>query len=243
MAHFWILAKAVFRTLQISVYALQGALRGNLKVSDADRWLIRWGGQILRDVRADVEIRGQENLQPWQPMVVMSNHQSLYDIPLLFAVLPPSLRMVSKIELFRVPIWGHAMKATGFIAVDRKNRVKAIRSLEKAKEQLAQGIAIWLAPEGTRTRTGELLPFKKGGFILAEDLGLPILPISIDGTRAILPAKRLRFSPHAKVTVTIHPRVVPGQFTQREALMASVRASIASGLSGPAEISVDHRAL
>lgn len=229
--HLWILIKAVLRTLQISVYAIAGAVRGNLRREDADRWLIRWGGQVLNDVQAQVEVQGLENLQPWEPMVVMSNHQSLYDIPLLFDVMPPSLRMVSKIELFRVPIWGHAMRASGFIAVDRKNRVKAIRSLELAKQQLASGISIWLAPEGTRTRTGELLPFKKGGFILAQDLGLAILPVSIDGTRAILPAKKLRFARKVRVRVTIHPRILPASFPSREALMEDVRARIASGLS------------
>jgi 1-acyl-sn-glycerol-3-phosphate acyltransferase len=160
----------------------------------------------------------------------MSNHQSLYDIPVIFQVIEQRLRMVSKIELASVPVWGAAMRASGFIFVDRRNREAAIRSLGEARAKLDDGVLVWIAPEGTRSRDGALGPFKKGGFILAEEMGVPVLPISIHGTSTILPARTWDLRRDQPVRVTIHPRIGREAHPTREAFMAAVRDAIASGL-------------
>ena len=136
-----------------------------------------------------VHVEGRDHMADGATYLVMSNHQSLYDVPVIFYVIGPNVRMITKVELFSVPIFGPALREAGFIAVDRSNRAKAIASLAIAKETLASGVHVWIAPEGTRSRTGELLPFKKGGFALALETGLPIRPVSVRGTRDALRAK------------------------------------------------------
>ncbi len=163
----------------------------------------------------------------------MSNHQSLYDIPVLFQTLDLRVRMVAKTELFKVPIWAQAMRASGFVEVDRKNRHRAMESLDNARTALASGTSIWIAPEGTRSDTGELLPFKKGGFHLALGTGARILPVSIDGTREALVARGFRVRNGANVRVTVHPPVNPKEFgrERRAELIAFVRDTIGAEVS------------
>jgi 1-acyl-sn-glycerol-3-phosphate acyltransferase len=189
-----------------------------------------------------ISVHGRENIQPehlghgGSAWLVMSNHQSHYDVAVIFYVLGPALRMVAKRELFDVPVFGRAMRQAGFIAIDRQKRTSAIASLEDAKRTLAGGTPIWIAPEGTRSVTGELLPFKKGGFALALDSGAKILPVSLRGTRDALRAKGLRSRKGAEVFVTIHPPVDPAKYDglsphdARAALADEVRRVIASGL-------------
>jgi 1-acyl-sn-glycerol-3-phosphate acyltransferase len=143
--------------------------------------------------------------------------------------------MLAKVELFRIPVFGGAMRAAGFIPVDRNNRTKAIESVNYARDLLDSGASVFVAPEGTRSPTGALLPFKKGGFILAEETGLPILPVTLDGAAAILPARTRTLHLDREVRVVIHPRISP-QGLKRDELMSRVRTAIASGLSvrGPA---------
>jgi 1-acyl-sn-glycerol-3-phosphate acyltransferase len=133
--------------------------------------------------------------------------------------------MVAKEELFRVPIWGRAMRLSGFIPINRGNRQRAIASLETAKLAMADGTFIWIAPEGTRSHTGALGPLKKGGFILAQDTGRPILPIALQGTRHIVPTRGLRTYFNNRAAVTIRPLI---QTTGRpiEDVMAEVQKAI-----------------
>jgi 1-acyl-sn-glycerol-3-phosphate acyltransferase len=165
----------------------------------------------------------------------MSNHQSLYDIPVMFQVIGPNIRMITKRELFKVPVFGNALAAGGFISIDRSDRNAAIRSLDRARELLASGTHVWISPEGTRSLTGQLLPFKKGAFYLALEALLPILPVTLHGTRNALPAKGLRSTDGARVQVTIHPSVDPAPYVARgkpgrDELMLDVRHALESGL-------------
>jgi 1-acyl-sn-glycerol-3-phosphate acyltransferase len=148
----------------------------------------RWFGRRvveLLDIRLIAS--GAENVPP-RAVVYMSNHQSHLDIPILYATLPsPTIRMLAKTELFRIPLWGRGLRAAEFIEVDRSNHARAVRSIDDASRLLRDGVSIYLAPEGTRSRDGRIGKLKKGGFHLALETGAPIVPVAIRGTIRILP--------------------------------------------------------
>lgn len=223
----------VYETLAISWPTVVDAALRRLTKAECDDRLASWAEKIVRHSAIDLTVRGREHLVPGKTYLVMSNHQSLYDVPVLFFVLGNDVRMIAKKELFDVPIFGPAMREAGFISIDRDDRESAMQSLAVAKEKMAAGTHVWIAPEGTRSKTGALNPFKKGGFALAMDAGLAILPVTIDGTRRILPAKGVRSSAGAKVTLTFHAPIDAKSFhadkAGREQLMADVRAAIQSG--------------
>lgn len=222
------LIRATGTTLRVSLPTLFDALFGKLRPEVCDGRLDFWSRRLLDQAEVVLETRGVENAQGARAFVVMSNHQSLYDIPALYQSLPLRLRMVAKAELFRIPIWSQAMRAAGFIEVDRSVRERAIESLDRAKVALGGGTSVWIAPEGTRSPDGSLGPFKLGGFHLAVGAGAPILPVSIAGTRAILPSKGARVRPGARVRVTVHPAIHPASFGNEvnDALVQAVRSSI-----------------
>jgi 1-acyl-sn-glycerol-3-phosphate acyltransferase len=227
---------SVYETLAISWPTVLDAALGRVEKDVCDARLASWCQKVVQHTRMDITVRGKEHMKSGSTYLVMSNHQSHYDVPVLFYVLGANLRMITKVELFRIPIFGEAIRQAGFIAIDRSNRARAVESLRVAKEKLAAGVHVWIAPEGTRSETGALLPFKKGGFNVALEAGLPVLPISIQGTRDALRAKDLRTAPGAKVKVTLGSPLHPSDYTQgdmktrREALMADVRRAIESGL-------------
>jgi len=225
----------IYATLGISFPTVFDALRGRITKEVCDARLAVWHHIVVDNGHFDLEVLGRENLLPGETYLVMSNHQSHYDIPVLFEVVGPNIRMITKEELFRVPIFGNALRAGGFISIDRRDRHAAIRSLERARDLMASGTHVWIAPEGTRSPTGDLLPFKKGAFYLALEAGLPILPVTLQGTRDALPAKGLRSSGGAQVSVTIHPRIDASLYARqgkagRDALMAEVRRVLESAL-------------
>jgi 1-acyl-sn-glycerol-3-phosphate acyltransferase len=227
--------KVVGETLAISWPTVVDAALGRVTKESCDARLGGWCKRVVAHLELDLHVRGRERLDRGATYLVMSNHQSHYDVPVLYYVLGPNLRMVAKKELFGVPIFGAAMRAAGFIEIDRQNRDRAIESLEVARTQLARGTHVWIAPEGTRSESGELLPFKKGPFALALGAGLPVLPVTIAGTRDALPAHGTRSSAGARVKVTLHEAIDPEPFATmgrggRDALLEQVRAAIASGL-------------
>jgi 1-acyl-sn-glycerol-3-phosphate acyltransferase len=227
---------SVYETFVISLPTVIDAALGRVKKDVCDDRLASWSRRIVTRAKMKVEVSGREHMGPGKTYLVMSNHQSHYDVPVLFYVLGANLRMITKVELFKIPIFGGAMHEAGFIAIDRSSRVRAIESLKTARETLASGVHVWIAPEGTRSKTGSLLPFKKGGFNLALEAGLPILPVSIQGTRDALRAKGLRTSAGAKVRVVISRPIDPITYqgrdlrSRREPLMVDVRRAIESGL-------------
>lgn len=205
----------IYETLAISAPTVVDAFRGRVSKEECDARLDRWSRNCLANARVELDVAGAERLASGKTYLVMSNHQSLYDIPVLFQVAGPNIRMITKKELFKVPIFGGALEASGFIAIDRTDRNAAIRSLRRAQELLASGTHVWIAPEGTRSPTGKLLPFKKGAFYLAFEAGLPILPVTLQGTRNVLPARGVRSHPGVRVRVTIHDVVDPKPFAAR----------------------------
>lgn len=169
-----------------SIMALSSRLfdrSGNTVVFLARQWsrAVLWVGGV--DVK--VEWRGQ--LEPDQPYVIMANHLSSVDIWALFVALPIRIRMIAKKQLSRIPLFGWAMSAGRFIFIDRANAIAARRSIEQAKARIRGGQTVVLFPEGTRSRDGKLGAFKKGGFHLAIDAGVPIVPVALKGTRETMP--------------------------------------------------------
>lgn len=153
-----------------------------------------------------ISIHGRQNIDPTQSYVIVVNHQSAMDIIALYGWLGIDFRWVMKQEIRKVPFLGYACYRVGHIYIDRKNKIAAIESLEAAKEKVINGTSVLFFPEGTRTESSELKPFKKGAFKMALDLGLPILPITLNGTDRIMPAKTLNLMP-GKVDMAIHPAI------------------------------------
>ena len=155
----------IYETLVICWPTVVDAFQGRVRKEECDDRLASWALEIAKNSEYELEVAGRENLgDRAESFLVMSNHQSLYDIPVLFHVLGSNLRMLTKTELFAVPIFGPAMKAAGFISIDRSNRQRAMESLEIAKQKMAGGLNVWIAPEGTRSlRPAELLPVQEGG--------------------------------------------------------------------------------
>ena len=144
--------------------------------------ILRIGGVVLR-------VSGREHIDSRQQYVFMVNHQSNLDIPVLVQSLVSfQLRWIAKKELLWIPFFGWAMWASRHITIDRADPLTAIKSLNRAKERFAAGISIVVFPEGTRSRDGKLLRFKKGGFLLATQANRPIVPVTINGSRQVLPA-------------------------------------------------------
>jgi 1-acyl-sn-glycerol-3-phosphate acyltransferase len=181
-----------------------------------------------------VETLGREHVVPGESYVVMSNHQSHFDIPILFQALGIPIRMVAKKELFRIPIMGSAMHYAGFVSVDRARHARALRSLAEARRKMeADGTSVWIAPEGTRSADGVLGKFKRGGFHLAIDAGLRILPVVVDGSLHVHRAGDSEVHKDQTVRVRIlAPLDAPayGRARVRD-LMADARQAIAGGLS------------
>lgn len=195
----------------------------------------RWSKRMLDIIELDYQVYNPHEIDfsEHKPYIIMSNHRCHYDIPLIFMALPGSIRMLTKKELFKVPVWGQAMHASEFIAVDRNNTEQAIKDLELARQKMEDGIVIWVAPEGTRSPTTEMLPFKKGGFMLALQTGATIIPVGIRGTETILPPKTWDFYIREKAEVHIGEPIDANNYTleQRDQLMADVEAVISQLLS------------
>lgn len=150
-----------------------------------------------------VTVIGAENIEPGTSYVVTSNHQSMYDIYVLYGWLNVDFKWVMKKELEKIPVLGFACKVLGHIYIDRSDSKSAVETIKAAKSKIVNGTSVLFFPEGTRSKDGQLGPFKKGAFKMALDLGIPILPITIKGTRKILPKGSLDLMP-GTATMIIH---------------------------------------
>ena len=208
------MAVSALFTLIVSVDSLARSFLGIDSRSSVDRRLRRWSRWLLRQVCATYSVHNRQGFEllPGKPYIIMCNHSSLYDIPLSLIALPGSIRMLVKKELMQVPIWGRAMRSCEFVSIDRHNRSQALKDLETAEESMQSGIVLWIAPEGTRSRDGNLLPFKNGGFYLAINTKATIIPVGFRGARAILPAKSSDFAFGQHVEVHIGEPVDAGQY-------------------------------
>lgn len=160
-----------------------------------------------------VKISGRQHIDPSQSYVVVVNHQSAMDIIALYGWLGIDFRWVMKQEIRKVPFLGYACYRVGHVYIDRKNKEAAIQSLEAAKEKIKNGTSVLFFPEGTRTESSAVKPFKKGAFKMALDLGLPVLPITLSGADHVMPTKTLDLMP-GKVDMTIHEPISTKEMTE-----------------------------
>jgi len=163
-----------------------------------------------------------------RPVVYMANHQSLFDIPVLFVTLPGQARMLAKESLFKIPIFGWAIRLGGFISIDRKDRSRAKESFDAAAARLSSGTSALIFPEGTRSPDGRLAPFQRGGLLLALKSGLPIVPVGIEGTIEVQPKSSFAIRPRTIVVRYGEPIEVSGfGIRDRAELARTVREAVA----------------
>ena len=191
-----------------------------------------WARLALALNRVRVTVAGAENI-PDGPVIFMSNHQSNFDILSLLSSMPRQLHWIAKKELFEIPVFGPSMRRGGYIPLDRGDGRKALQSMDEAAATIRQGKSVVMFPEGTRSPDLKLLPFKRGGFILARKAGVPVIPVTINGSGRLNPPNQIRLY-SGNIRMVLHPAViVPADLRRNEAeawMMEHVRNSIESAL-------------
>ena len=191
-----------------------------------------WGIVTLWLAGIRLVVEGRENLpQAGQPVIFAGNHQSNFDILSYFAGLPLQFRWMAKEELFRVPLFGMAMRRSGYVSIDRSDRRKAMKSISVAAERIRTGTSVVIFPEGTRSPDGRLQEFKKGGFLIALKAQVPIVPVAISGSWQVMHKGDLKFRP-GTIRLRILPRIEVTGLTTKDSdiLMARVRDCLAEAM-------------
>ena len=190
-----------------------------------------WARVLLVVPGVKLEVNMRVPLDPKRPYVFMANHASMVDIWAMFVGLPVRFRFIAKKQLSRIPLFGWAMRAGRFIFIDRQNAAAARRSIQEAARRIECGQSVIIFPEGTRTRDGKLAPFKKGGFHLAMDSGVEIVPVAIIGSRPIMPRGSALIRRGVVRLEVGEPIATAGLRTaDREALIARVHGEVAAML-------------
>jgi len=189
-------------------------------------WMGRLGVRIgFALARIRIVTHGIEKISADSHFIYMMNHNSNLDAPAVFMKLPGPVRVLGKKELFQLPVLATAMRMGGFVPVDRSNRERAIESARSAARIAASGASFLIAPEGTRSRTGDLLPFKKGGFHIAIDSQVPVLPITVVGAFELMPPGSYAIRPGV-IEIFFHDPIETKGLQNRDRfeLIAKVRA-------------------
>jgi len=198
---------------------------------EASMWFgRRWVETVLWTCGIRVRAEGLENVDPGQPCILMSNHESVFDIAALMTTAPTSIRFVAKRELAWIPLFGWALALSGHVLIDRGNRTRAIQRLERAAERIRRGTSVIVFPEGTRSPDGRLRSFKKGGFHLAIAAQVPVVPVTVSGSHRIAPKRSLRIESGEIKVVYGKPISTRGMRREdRELLAKLVREGIEAG--------------
>jgi len=189
-------------------------------------WIARTG---LRLAGVHVQVEGEDRIDPARTYIFMCNHVSNLDPPVLITRLPRRTSVLVKKELFQVPVLGRAMRMGDLVSVDRSNREAAVESMHQGEKVMSRGLNMTVFPEGTRSRDGRLLPFKKGPFYLAMDSGVPVVPVTILGSESLMGKGSLLIRP-GTVRLIFHAPILPAIFSDKEELIQAVRKEIASEL-------------
>ena len=166
-----------------------------------------WSWLILKTTGVGVTVDGLDRIEPGKTYIFVSNHQSIYDIPVIFASMPYQLRIIAKASLARFPVLGWHLKRGGHLFVDRKNPDRS-GILKRWRALVSEGLSLIIFAEGTRSWDGRVARFKGGSFMLAIEAGLPIVPLAVINTRAVMPKGRLRTEP-ADVRLVVHAPIQP----------------------------------
>lgn len=217
-------------TLIVLLVALPLSLLGENAVH---RWGIIWGRSALFLSGVKVTVKGAELIPKDRSAVYIVNHQSNFDIPILYSGLPLQFRWLAKQELFNIPLFGLAMKRCGYIPIDRSDRRKAMHSMNVAAQRIAEGASVVVFPEGTRTPDGELQEFKKGGFLIAIKAQVPVIPVAINGSFSVMSKNSLRIH-GGTVNMQIFPPIETTGMKNADSarLMSTTRQPIAANLEG-----------
>lgn len=203
-------------------------LSGNAKpLYNVSQWIVR---NAYRFAGIRVESTGAERVPANTACIFMANHVSNLDPPALLPCIPGRTSAFFKRSLLKVPVFGAALRIAEFVPVDRDGRAEgAIESVRTAQRVLEKGLHITTFVEGTRSRDGRMLPFKKGPFYLAMETGAPCIPVSIYGTESMMRKGSTRITP-GTAHIVFHEPIIPSNFSSRDELLLAVRAAIASGL-------------
>jgi len=194
-----------------------------------------WARTLLWLANTRVEVIGRENVRTDRPHIFMANHTSDFDILIVLAHIPGQFRWIAKKELFKIPVFGRAMRNAGYIEIDRQNHERALKSLEEAARKIREGKSVVTFPEGTRSTDGTVKPFKQGMFHLAIESGVPIIPISIIGASGIMPKRSLNVKPGRITMILDRPVDVSGYTKEtRGELIERVRNIIIGNVEGHA---------
>lgn len=195
-----------------------------------DSAMFTWALKLLHLIQVKVEVKGRENMPVSgdRPIVVMCNHSSLYDIPVSAVALNTSLRMLAKKELFKIPVFSSALRRGEFLSIDRHNSEQSIKDLQRAKRKMLDGIVLWVAPEGTRSKNGMLGQFKRGGFHIAYDAKALIIPLVIKNINEVQSGDDLTLTIDQVVEVEVGKPIDTLNYSveQRKALIQDVRNSM-----------------
>jgi 1-acyl-sn-glycerol-3-phosphate acyltransferase len=231
---FWAYFNGVIATLILSTAAITAGLIGHR--GGAYDWIARtWSRWILWASGVRVRVEGMDHVRGDRPQIISSNHQSWFDVFVLAAVIPKRFRFIAKEELRKIPLFGKAWESAGHISINRSDRSSAINALDAAATLVrSDNSSIVIFPEGTRSPDGQLLPFKKGAFMLALHTGIEILPTAVIGSRAVQKKADWRVK-SGPVIVRFGEPVDSSRFDEmhREELMTVVRERIAGLLNHP----------
>ncbi len=219
------------QTLARGPAAMWSAAHGDRTTVEAHQ--ARWARAQFAAINLQLRVSGAAHVQPGKPYVIIANHTSNFDPLALFAAVPTGMTYVAKMELLKVPVFGAIIRRTGAVFVDRGDSQKAVAAMQAAADRVRTGQSVLVFPEGTRSRDGQLKSFKKGGFWLAQQAGVDILPVVVRGTAAVLPYGARVPRANGRVHVTILPPV-PSVGMDRDALVAAVHAQMAAVLADPA---------
>ena len=223
----------LFILIPITFFGLIFSFFANLIDRTGDRFnkiAIWWSRLNIKLFGIVVDIYGRDNYNPDNNYLVVSNHAGMADIPILIGILNLNIRLIAKEDVGKIPLFGRVIKKAGFIMIKRGQNREALNSLLTATEVLKSGRSVHIFPEGTRSATGELLPFKRGAFIVAKKGLTPVLPVTIIGTHLITPKNSFKIN-KGKVKVIIDKPIEPSDLKNAEELMDITYKTIENSLN------------